>query len=397
MTNPAAHTVALVLVGDELLTGHTTDLNGSWLGRRLAEAGLWVVSATITPDDESAVVRAVERGLDDARAVVVTGGLGPTSDDVTRAALARLAGGRAQSELPNEVGSEPGARIESGPGVVYAVPGVPAEMRSMIEGQVLEELVAAAGELPQRVTRSLVVVGLGEPRVAELLAPVEQSMVGRGRLSYLPRPAEVEVRLVLTGAGAETLAAASVALARNLLGDALAAEDQALEDAVVGLLRSRHQTVATAESLTAGMLAAALVSVAGASEVMRGGVVAYATDLKAVLADVPTEVLERHGAVAAVTAAAMARGARARCRADLGVATTGVAGPDPQEGHHPGTFHVAVASADVTRVGSYAPTAQRRDRETIRRLAVVRALDLLRRTAAGLGPATGESRPRPTR
>jgi nicotinamide-nucleotide amidase len=280
---------------------------------------------------------------------------------------------------------------------VYAVPGVPAEMRSMIEGQVLEELVAAAGELPQRVTRSLVVVGLGEPRVAELLAPVEQSMVGRGRLSYLPRPAEVEVRLVLTGAGAETLAAASVALARNLLGDALAAEDQALEDAVVGLLRSRHQTVATAESLTAGMLAAALVSVAGASEVMRGGVVAYATDLKAVLADVPTEVLERHGAIAAVTAAAMARGARARCRADLGVATTGVAGPDPQEGHHPGTFHVAVASADVTRVGSYAPTAQRRDRETIRRLAVVRALDLLRRTAAGLGPATGESRPRPTR
>ncbi len=397
MSDPASDTVALVLVGDELLTGHTNDTNGPWLGQRLTDEGFRVVSATVASDDADAVAAAVERGLADARAVLVTGGLGPTSDDVTRLALARLFAGQVPAELPNTVGSEAGARFDRGVRVVYAVPGVPAEMRSIVDGQVLPELVATAGALPGRTTRSLVVVGMPEPQIARLLAPVEAHLAGQGGLAYLPRPAVVEIRIVATGASAEAIATTAAAQARELLGDVVAAEDQRLEEAIVDALRTHRRTVATAESLTGGLVAAALVSVAGASDVMRGAVVAYATDLKADLLGVPATVLERDGAVAATTARAMAQGVRTRCRADLGVATTGVAGPDPQDGHPPGTMHVAVASDGAIRVGSFEPDRYHRDRETVRRLAVVRALDLLRRTVADLGPGSGESSPQPTR
>jgi nicotinamide-nucleotide amidase len=395
-TDPAAGTVALVLIGDELLSGHTRDANGPWLGRRLTGEGFRVVSATTTPDDVEAVVAAVQRGLAEARAVLVTGGLGPTSDDVTRIALQQVAADQVQ-ELANDVGSEAGARVQRGNGVVYAVPGVPAEMRSMIDGQVLPELIATTGGLSARAVRSLVVVGMPEPRIAELLAPVEAELVGRGGVGYLPRAAEVEVRITATGAGAETVAMTATAQAREVLGEVVAAVDQRLEEAIVELLRRHHRTIATAESLTGGLVCASLVSVPGASEVVRGAVVAYATELKADLLGVPIVTLERAGAVSSTTATAMAEGVRIRCRADLGVATTGVAGPDPLEGHPAATMHVAVAFAGGVRVGSFGPDTARRDRETVRRLAVVRALDLVRRSVAGLGPGAGESSQRSTR
>jgi nicotinamide-nucleotide amidase len=396
-TDPASNTVALVLIGDELLSGHTSDANGPWLGRRLTDEGFRVVSVTTAPDDVAAVVAATERGLADARAVLLTGGLGPTSDDVTRIALRRLAAGQVQAELANEVGSEAGARLQRGGGVVFAVPGVPAEMRSMVDGQVLPELIAATGGLSAPAVRSLVVIGMPEPRIAELLAPVEAELAGHGGVGYLPRPAEVEVRIVATGDGAESAAMTATARAREILGDVVAAVDQRLEEAIVELLRGHHRTVAVAESLTGGLVCASLVSVPGASEVVRGAVVAYATQLKADLVGVPVEVLERDGAISPATVMAMAEGVRARCRADFGVATTGIAGPDPQEGYPAGTMHVAVAFDGGVRVGSFAPNAARRDRDAVRRLAVVRALDLLRRSAAGIGPGAGESSSRPTR
>lgn len=397
MSEPEPDAVAVILVGDELLTGHTSDTNGPWLGRCLTDEGLRVVAITTAPDDVRLVVRAIEHGLEAARAVVVTGGLGPTPDDVTRAALARLPGEWTRSDLANDVGLEPGVRLESGRGAVYAVPGVPAEMCVMVAGHVVADILASAGPLSPRSTRSLTVVGLGEPGVVELLAPVEEYLAGRGRLAYLPRPAEVEVRIAVSGVDADDVAAMAAVRARQLLGDLVAAEDKRIEETVVEALRTRNATVATAESLTGGLVAAALVSVAGASEAMRGGVVAYATELKAALVGVPAEVLQRDGAISPTTAAAMAEGVRVRCGAGFGVATTGVAGPDPQEGHPPGTMHIAVASEGQTRVGSFEPSGQRRDRQTVRRQAVVRALDLLRRTVTDVGPGSGESSPVRTR
>jgi nicotinamide-nucleotide amidase len=394
----AAGTVALVLVGDELLAGHVADANGPWLGRVLADAGMQVVSAAYARDDLAAVVAAVERGLDDGWAVIVTGGLGRTSDDVTRSALAHLAGDMPGVDLPNRQGSETGVRLDLRRGTVYAVPGVPREMAGMVSGEVLPHLMAAAGELPPRVTRSLLVVGVSEARVAAALAALEDTLGANGALAFLPRPGEVEVRVRVAGADAEAVAAAAVRRSRELLGDVVAAVDRGLEEAVVGDLVRQGATVATAESLTGGLLCGALVSVPGASAVVRGGVVAYATDLKAQLAGVPGTVLDRHGPVAADTAVAMAEGVRNQCAATFGVATTGVAGPDPQDGHPPGTFHVAVASAAGVRAGGGAPSSHGpAGREMVRRLAVVHALDLLRRCVNGIDGGVGESSAAPTR
>jgi len=398
VTDAPPDAVALVLVGDELLAGHVIDANGPWLGRRLAEAGLNVVSVAFAPDRADAIVRAVERGLDDAAAVVVTGGLGGTSDDVTRSALAVLADGRTLRVLPNGHGIEDGVRLDLARGTVFAVPGVPAEMSAMADELIVPELRAAAGPLLPRVTRSVLVVGMGERRVSELLAPLEASLGHAGALAYLPRPGEVEVRIRATGRDAVATGAASVVRARELLGDAVAAQDASLEEAVVSLLVGSRATVAAAESLTGGLVAAALASVPGVSAVFRGGVVAYATDLKTSLVGVPRDVLERDGPVAATTAAAMAQGVRERCAAAYGVATTGVAGPEPQDGHPAGRFHVAVASDGVVRVASYDPwPGLVVTRQTVRRRAVVAALDLLRRAVVGLGPGPGESSSAPTR
>jgi nicotinamide-nucleotide amidase len=386
--------VALVLVGDELLAGHVTDTNGPWLGRRLAEAGLEVVSSAYAPDEPDAVVKAVERALDDAPAVVVTGGLGTTSDDVTRLALARVSNGLSVRALPNGRGIEQGVRLDLGQGTVYAVPGVPAEMAAMVEKHVLPALLARAGALPPRTTRSLLVVGPGERQIADLLSPLEVT----GRLSYLPRAGEVEVRIRVEGADAFARADAAIRAARELLGDTVAAEGGSLAETVVGLLIKANATLATAESLTGGLLAGALVSVPGVSAVFRGGVVAYATDLKADLASVPASVLERDGPVATSTAVAMAEGVRRRCGATFGAATTGVAGPDAQDDHAPGTFHVAVAwEGGVRHLSRVPPAGVTSSRDTIRRMAVTWSLDLLRRAVGGLGPGPGESRPGPTR
>ena len=342
MTSSAPNTVALVLVGDELLTGHTIDTNGPWLGRRLTEEGLQVGAATIAPDDADAVVRAIEHGLEAARAVLVTGGLGPTPDDVTRAArpLARplgerRAGQRCRNRAGRTAGVEPGRRV--------CRPGVPAEMRAMVSGQVLPEIVTAAEPVSPRSTRSLIVVGLPESRVAELLTPVREYLGDRGRLSYLPQPAEVEVLIGSTGNDASTLAAAAAARARQLLGDAVAAENQRLEEAVVQVLGARGVSVATAESLTVDSSPRhSCPSRCVRRGARRSGGLRHRPEGRS--PGRRPDLLQRDGAVAPTTATAMAEGIRTRCRADFGVATTGVAGPDPQEGHPAGTMHVAVAS-----------------------------------------------------
>jgi nicotinamide-nucleotide amidase len=166
------------------------------------------------------------------------------------------------------------------------------------------------------------------------------------------------------------------AVAAALGADAVGRDDDALPVVVVARLRAAGATVAVAESLTGGLLGAAITAVPGASAVFRGGVLSYATDLKATLAGVPDDVLARHGAVAPETATAMAEGVRVRAGASYGVGLTGVAGPDPQEGHPPGTLHVAVAGPAGTQLRSVRVPG---DRERVRLLAVTAALDLLRR------------------
>lgn len=408
--------VELLTVGDELLRGDTANGNATWLGRRLTEAGAQVTRSEVVPDELDVIAEAVGDALRRADAVVLTGGLGPTSDDLTREALALAAGvglhrdaeverrlreRAAERKVPlrpdalrmadvpdgatlldNPAGSAPGLRLTLPDGLVYALPGVPSEMRAIAGESVLPEL---GGETVSATV--LRTATIWESVVADRLAPVEK-MPGV-KLAYYASPGQVRVRI--QALGPELLAEAEAA-ACELLGTALYAEgEQALDHVVHGLLAERHATVAVAESLTGGLLGAELTAMPGSSATFAGGVIAYATPLKHSLLGVPAELLAEHGAVHPDVAAAMAQGVRDRLGATYGVAVTGVAGPEPQDGYPVGTVHVAVADfggAVTTRTPSLpVPADGARARSVVREMTVVHALDLLRRVLLGVEAA----------
>lgn len=416
--------VALVTVGAELLVGTVVNHNAAWLSHVLTGAGMQVTRHAVVSDDESEIVEAVSAELGRAEAAIVTGGLGPTSDDRTRAALARLAGvplkredalvarlhdwyerrGRVapptalvQADVPegasvlsNPRGSAPGLRLELPSGVVYALPGVPAEMRAMVEAEVLPDLLEQADTAPPP-ARTLLTAVIGESLVASLLRPLEREAEARGvEVAYLASVGEVRVRFSGgpgRAAGADVDAVAE--RARMLLGDVVYGEgDDTLDVVVHRRLAAAGATVAVAESLTGGLLGGALTDMPGSSDTYRGGVTAYATDVKASLLGVDRVLLEREGPVHAEVAHQMAAGVRREMGASVGLATTGVAGPDPQATPGgsllpPGTVHLAVDGPGVDLVVSERLGG---DRDVVRRRVVVWALDLLRRGLSGMPP-----------
>jgi nicotinamide-nucleotide amidase len=423
--------VEIVSVGDELLSGAIVNGNAAWLGETLTGAGFEVTRGAVVGDTATDIVAVVSAALWHADAVVLTGGLGPTSDDRTREALATCAGvplvrdevaerrvrgfyaapGRPRMRdeslrmadapqgaalLPNPAGSAPGLLVEIEGRPVYALPGVPAEMRAITAESVLPDLARRAGRPAAIVTRTLRTAVAYESGVAERLRPFEADLPAGLTMAYLAAPGQVRVRLTAHGADRTTALAeleTAEAGVRDLLGDAVyGTDDDSLDRVVHRLLAERGATIAAAESLTGGMIGAALTAMPGSSATFRGGVIAYATELKARELGVPEELLAAYGAVHPDVAAAMARGVATRLGADYGVAVTGVAGPEPQDGRPVGTVHVAVSDvsdcgrdAGNTIVHSPLLAGSRAD---IRELTVVHALDLARRYLLGLGPFT---------
>lgn len=412
--------VELLAVGTELLLGDIVNTNAAELGRRLAAAGLDVTTSVVVGDNVGRIAAAVSAGLGRADALVLTGGLGPTQDDLTREALASVAGvgldrdpeleralreryagfGRGVPErnyrqadrpqgadvLANPRGSAPGLRLELAAGVVYALPGVPHEMAAMFTASVLPDLLRRAGSPAVIVSRVLRVAGMWESAVAEALAELDSELdrAGNPTIAFLAAGGEVRVRITAKAADAAAAAGliepverrARAALGAHVYGT----DDETLESATHRLLREAGASVAVAESLTGGQLAARLTGPAGSSVTFRGGVVAYATELKGQLLGVPPATLERAGVVSAETAVAMAEGARDRLAATYGLSLTGVAGPAEQEGTPVGTVYVGLAGP----AGSFAvPRPLTGNRARIRALAVVAALDLLRRQLLG--------------
>ncbi len=419
--------VALLAVGTELLLGDVVNTNAAWLGRRLTEAGLDVVASTVVDDHTDRIARAARAAigagaLGRADALVITGGIGPTQDDLTRAGLGAAAGvalrrddalartlrkryaelGRrmpepnlVQADLPdgaepieNPHGTAPGIRMGLADGVAYALPGVPHEMRAMVEASVLPDLLARAGRPAAIVTRTLRTAGTGESAVAERLGPLHEQLAAGGNpmLSFLAGEGEVRVRLTAradTTEAAWALIEPAEAQARQALGETVYGADEDTLDAVVHrLLAARGATVAAAESLTGGLLGAALSELPGASATYRGGLITYATDIKTSLAGVSVDLLAARGPVADDVAAAMAEGARDRLGATYGLGLTGVAGPEAQGGQPVGTVCIGLAGPGPTAVRSARLPG---DRPRIRRYAVVAALDLLRRHLEGSG------------
>lgn len=405
--------VELLTVGDELLIGDIVNGNAAWMGRALTGIGVTVSRSVVVGDALEEIVGAVSAALDAADAVIITGGLGPTYDDRTRDALALLAGVPLERDpgverrirdraarfkiplrpmalrmadvpagatlLPNPAGTAPGLRMSLPGGVVYALPGVPSEMQAIMDESVLPELDTGSGVT----SLTLRTAGVWETVIAGRLKPVED-MAGVS-LAYLPSPAEVKVRV--TAADPAVLEKA-VSRVRELLGGVIFGEgEQTLASAVHELLCARGETVAVAESLTGGLLGAELTNLPGSSASFLGGITAYATPLKTRLLDVSEELLASEGAVDPRVARQMAEGVRKHLGASYGLAVTGVAGPDPQDGKSVGTVHVAVAGPSGIRVVSptlTVPADGVRARPLVRRMTVVHALDLLRHEILGV-------------
>jgi nicotinamide-nucleotide amidase len=410
----------IIGVGTELLLGQIVNTNASWIGQRLADVGWDCLRHTAVGDNQARIAEVVREALGRADAVIVTGGLGPTQDDVTREALADVAGvalvrrpeleewlrerfarmgvrrmaemNLRQADVPegaryidNPRGSAPGLILEVDGRPVYAVPGVPREMEGMLERVVLPDLAARTGEGRAIVSRTLRTAGVGESRLAERLTPLwEEAGTGQVTLAYLASPGEVRVRLTAVGATREEAMAEIApveAKVRQELGDIVYGTDEETLEAVVGrLLRERGGTLATAESLTGGLVGGRITGIPGSSDYYLGGIVAYATEAKASLLGVDRQLLADDGPVSEPVAAAMAAGARKAFGADLGLAATGVAGPAEQAGRRVGTLCLGVADATGTTTQTLTAPG---DRTQIRLWTTTVALDLLRRHLEG--------------
>lgn len=425
----------VLAIGTELLLGHVVDTNSAWIGEQLAAAGIDCLRQVKVGDNLPRIVAAIRSAVSSADAVICCGGLGPTQDDITREAIAEVLGvelvrdealvgviedlfaarGRQmpsnnlrQAQVPRGAsviaqtdGTAPGLICPLGGKVVYALPGVPHEMRDMLERAVVPDLLARSGEHATIRSRTLRTWGLAESRVAELVAgrieALEASSRGqRATIAFLASGAEgIKVRVTVKIAASAGNAAASGGSAgdpvaeaeerldaeeaelRAILGPSVFGVDEAtMESVVADLLVRRGSTLAVAESLTGGLVASRAVSVPGASNWFKGGVVSYGSDTKRRLLEVSEgPVVSRRAAEEMASRVAGLFGA------DVGLATTGVAGPAEQEGQPVGTLWVGLY---VDR-GVYAYSVQQSgDRRRIRERSAVTALDLLRRNLAGL-------------
>jgi nicotinamide-nucleotide amidase len=412
--------IEIVNTGDELLLGDTVNTNAAWLGQQIAALGGMVSRHTVVPDG-AAIQQAIAEAAARADVVLVSGGLGPTGDDVTREAAAELlglpvhldAGVQADLEaffaqrgrpmvpenlkqamvpagaviLPNPYGTAPGlyfpADIPGAPAGwkthLFLLPGPPRELKPMVESQVEPRLRALLPEASSRQVLYLKVTGLGE---SEIIRRVEKplSAVPGLTLGYCIRMGDVDVRL----SGASDSVEMGAAIVRTAMGDCIVSEDKrVIEEVLVSLLTERGQTLATAESCTGGYVASRLTDVSGASRVFEHGFVTYANAAKQRWLGVSEALLTSHGAVSEPVARAMAEGALLAAGGDHALALTGIAGPNGGSEEKPvGTVFMALASKGQETLvrRCFFPTT----RERFKLLAAQAVFDLLRRRLLGL-------------
>lgn len=410
----------ILTIGDELLRGEIVDTNKSFLSDRLLGLDVETRHHVSVLDDPEDMAEALRTAVARSDVVLVSGGLGPTRDDLTIEVLARTFGrrlvlhepslvalraffarfGREMSEnnakqawfpegaepLPNPIGTAPGCFLDAGPALVFCMPGVPRELVRMMDEQVLPRIAARRGEGAIVRARLLRTFGLGESNLDEQLKGVAADLgaILGFRTAFPDNYVRVVVRDTSATAAEERLEAACAAV-RERLGALVYAEGEETLEAVTGrLLTESGQTIAVAESCSGGLLAERISSVPGASAYFRGGVVAYANVAKVSALEVPGALLEQHGAVSEPVACAMAEGVRKRFDADFGVATTGISGPSGGSPEKPvGLVFIALARAGETRAQELLFPF---DRERHRRLTAQVALDWVRRTLLGEEP-----------
>lgn len=380
--------VKLLSIGDELLLGQTVNTNAAWMGRALTDEGWRVIGVVSLPDTPEDIKRELDMALGQAEVVLVTGGLGPTKDDLTKHVLAEHFGTQlvmhediaasiqtwfesrnvpflevnrlqamlpeACTVLPNPLGTASGMWFERPGGkVVVSMPGVPYEMESLMTQEVLPRL-RRYFEVPTTLYETVVTAGIGESSLAALVAEWEDALPSKGvSIAYLPSPGQVKVRLGVQGPAEERTRLAALL---NDEVDAFVAQAQrhvigrgrsGLPEAVLSKLRASSQTVCTAESCTGGKVASMLTAVPGASASMMGAVVAYDNGVKVNQLGVSRGDLDAHGAVSETVVKAMARGAKALMGTDWAISTSGIAGPSGGTPEKPvGTVWMAISGPD---------------------------------------------------
>lgn len=403
----------ILTIGDELLIGQIVDTNSVFIARQLNAAGVVVCERTSIGDDHAQIVAALERALDRSQIVILTGGLGPTKDDITKRTLAKIfrsemryddevgahvermlaqrgiafnALNRAQAMVPecctvlfNAHGTAPGMWFERDGKVAVALPGVPFEMEHLMLDEVMPRLKSRFA-LRQIVHRTLITSGLAESMLAERIEDWEAALPPYLKLAYLPNPGAVRLRLsayeVDGASAAEEIGRQFEVLRRLIPKHVVGFETASVQELVHDRLTERGLTLAVAESCTGGTIAARFTALPGASAYFRCGVVAYSNEAKHDLLGVDPQAIERHGAVSEEVARQMAQGVRRAARADYAVATTGIAGPTGGSERKPvGTVWIAVATpAGTTAVCRQCGTDRR---QIIDRAAAV-AISLLR-------------------
>lgn len=377
-------TAEIISIGDELLIGQVINTNASWMGQLLNRNGIRVKQIKAIADDKQAIVEAIDAGFRSSKIVLLTGGLGPTKDDITKHTLCeyfntqlvfnqeayeriqelfRLRNftvtpvNKAQAELPesctpltNINGTASGMWFEKNGRILVSMPGVPFEMKPMMEEQVIPRL-RKLFKTPVILHKTIMTQGVGESFLAKRIEDWENSLPANIKLAYLPQPGIVRLRLSASGpdkAVCEQKIAELVARLQTLIGELIFGyDDILLEEAVGQSLKAKNKTVATAESCTGGYIAHLLTSIAGSSAYFKGAAVVYANQIKENILDVNHQTLEENGAVSEEVIRQMAVNARQKFGSDYAVATSGIAGPDGGTEEKPvGTTWIAVAGPE---------------------------------------------------
>ena len=404
---------SVVAVGTELLLGQIVDTNSSWIGEQLAANGIDSLLQVKVGDNHQRIVDVVRSALVEADAVIMCGGLGPTHDDLTREAIAEVMGvdlvmhddiaqvirnifesrGRRMADnnlqqamvpvgatvIHQTRGTAPGLLCPVGDKVIYAVPGVPHEMQDMMERAILPDLRARSGDTSVIASRVIRTWGESESGLNERLNPIIAQLeeIGNPTLAFLASGWE-GIKVRLTAKGADSKQAHAVldewqAKVLEIVGDVVFGFDaDNMETVVLNLLREQGLTLGLAESVTGGLVSGRLTSIPGASDVLRGSVVSYASEVKFDLLGVP-----RGPVVSEAAAIAMAEGARRVLGADVALSLTGVAGPAEQDGQPVGTLCIAVAMNGRSTVSTTLRMPGQRDQ--MRQMSVISSLDFLRK------------------
>jgi nicotinamide-nucleotide amidase len=405
--------VEVITIGDELLIGQVVDTNSAWIGSKLNENGIQLSKITSIGDSSDQIFKVLDDAIASADAILITGGLGPTKDDITKKTLAEyfhcgfktdeqtlervknLLQQRGisvtdinykQAEVPevcdviqNHNGTAPCMVFRKNGKLLVSMPGVPFEMKGLMEDAVLRLLIKESGT-QAIIHKTIMTTGVPESVLAKRIEEWEMGLPKNMKLAYLPSLYGVRLRITATGTNKVALAAAVEQQVDNLKPilkeDIFSFQDETLEEVVGRMLRSKNLTVATAESCTGGTVASTIVSVPGASLYFKGGVVAYDNEVKKDLLKVSSSTLSTDGAVSKPVVEQMAEGVKELLKTDFAIATSGIAGPDGGTDLKPvGATWIAVASPKGT-VSAVYNFGNNRERTMIR--ATAAALNLLR-------------------